>query len=241
MDVEVVIAVGGIGDDLARRDMLDSTRAGQLGQAVTYTTVPKLVFEYGVPAGEVRTLDRVGVSYDNGQFLGDRSSPVQLTAKVVGGGVVPSYPSPGVVHRTLLTREPPDTPGGPDDVRSLLGDEVYFETVRETLAAHRFGAIGTDAFIDTFATALGPEATARVRRAVDAVAMPKIDLEPSTGAAFAMTLSDPDGALVAPPRQRHVRQQRERLAAHGGNVGAFTLDSRKTQQVKPYGGHGLTV
>lgn len=78
----------------------------------------------GVSAGIVRTLDRVGVSYDNGQFLGDRSSPVQLTAKVVGGGVVPSYPSPGVVHRTLLTREPPDTPGGPDDVRSLLGDAV---------------------------------------------------------------------------------------------------------------------
>lgn len=31
--------------------LLDSTRAGQLGQAVTYTTVPKLVFEYGVLAG----------------------------------------------------------------------------------------------------------------------------------------------------------------------------------------------
>lgn len=31
--------------------LLDSTRAGQLGQAVVYTTVPKLVFEYGLPAG----------------------------------------------------------------------------------------------------------------------------------------------------------------------------------------------
>jgi hypothetical protein len=31
--------------------LLDSDRAGQLGQAVVYTTVPKLVFEYGVPAG----------------------------------------------------------------------------------------------------------------------------------------------------------------------------------------------
>ncbi|HVK66842.1 MAG TPA: M1 family aminopeptidase [Polyangium sp.] len=83
-------------------------------------------------------------------------------------------------------------------IRRLAGDVVYFETLRKILAAHRFGAIGTKAFVDVFAEALGPEATARVRRAIDARGMPRIELQAEPNAAFALVLDDPDGALVAP-------------------------------------------
>ncbi|MDI1430330.1 M1 family metallopeptidase [Polyangium sorediatum] len=83
-------------------------------------------------------------------------------------------------------------------IRGLAGDEVYFETLRKLLDAHRFGTIGTNAFVDAFAEALGPEATARVRRAIDARAMPRIELQAEANAAFTIGLDDPDGALVAP-------------------------------------------
>ncbi|MDC3958440.1 M1 family metallopeptidase [Polyangium jinanense] len=83
-------------------------------------------------------------------------------------------------------------------IRSVVGEAAYFETLRKILDAHRFGTIGTDAFINAFAEALGPEATARVRRALDATAMPRIELHAEPNAAFALVLDDPDGAVVAP-------------------------------------------
>ncbi|MDI1482559.1 M1 family aminopeptidase [Polyangium sp. y55x31] len=83
-------------------------------------------------------------------------------------------------------------------IRSVAGDAAYFETLRKILDTRGFGAIGTDAFVDAFSQALGPEATARVRRAIDAKAMPRIELQAEPNAAFALVLDDPDGALVAP-------------------------------------------
>ncbi|MDI1444270.1 M1 family aminopeptidase [Polyangium sp. 6x1] len=83
-------------------------------------------------------------------------------------------------------------------IRSLTGDAVYFEILRKVLSAHGFGAIGTDAFLDAFEHALGPEATARARRAIDAKKLPRIALQAEPNAAFALVLDDPDGALVAP-------------------------------------------
>jgi hypothetical protein len=79
-------------------------------------------------------------------------------------------------------------------IRRLLGDEVFFATLRNILDENRFGTIGTDAFIDAFAPALGPEATEKVRRAVDAKALPRI----YSTSPFSVTLEDPQGALVAP-------------------------------------------
>ncbi|MRG96082.1 M1 family metallopeptidase [Polyangium spumosum] len=83
-------------------------------------------------------------------------------------------------------------------IRSLLGDEAYFESVRGILKKHRFGAVGTDAFVGAFAEALGPEATTRVRRAIDAKVMPRIELRAAPDAAFEVVVEDPDVALVAP-------------------------------------------
>ncbi|HTN85488.1 MAG TPA: M1 family aminopeptidase [Sorangium sp.] len=83
-------------------------------------------------------------------------------------------------------------------IRSLLGEESFWGTLRGVLDDHRFGAIGTEEFIDAFARPLGPDAAARVRRAVRARALPHLDLGPSPSGGVLVTLRDPDGALVAP-------------------------------------------
>jgi len=82
-------------------------------------------------------------------------------------------------------------------IRSLTGDEAFFATLRGILERHRFGSIGTDAFLDAFGPALGPEALERARRAVDAKAMPTLALAPENDA-VRVRLTDPDTALVAP-------------------------------------------
>lgn len=79
-------------------------------------------------------------------------------------------------------------------IRSLTGDEAFFEALRSILAKRQFGDIGTEEFIDAFAPALGPETTAKVRRAVDAKKLPQI----YATAPLQVNLEDPEGALVAP-------------------------------------------
>ncbi|WP_437967145.1 M1 family aminopeptidase [Sorangium sp. So ce260] len=83
-------------------------------------------------------------------------------------------------------------------IRSLVGEASFWGTLRDVLDAHRFGAIGTDEFLDAFARPLGPDAAARARRAVRASALPRVELGPSPSGGVLATLRDPDGALVAP-------------------------------------------
>jgi hypothetical protein len=83
-------------------------------------------------------------------------------------------------------------------IRSLTGEDAFWGTLRRILEEHRFGTIGTDEFLDAFAPALGPEATARAKRAVDARALPSLSVEPSPTVGARVTLHDPEGALVAP-------------------------------------------
>lgn len=83
-------------------------------------------------------------------------------------------------------------------IRGLVGEETFWRTIRELLQEHSFGAIGTDEFVAAFAPALGPDATARTRRAIDAVAIPRLEATPTRDGGALMTWTDPDGALVAP-------------------------------------------
>ena len=53
-------------------------------------------------------VDRVGVTYDDGRFLGDPASPVQVRAGVVGGRPVPGTAIPPVVARIGVDRDPID-------------------------------------------------------------------------------------------------------------------------------------
>ena len=69
-------------------------------------------------AGLDLNVDRVGISYSNGQTLGDPSSPVRFTASVVGDRPVPTLPIPEVVGRIGIDREPVDVTDA-DDARWL--------------------------------------------------------------------------------------------------------------------------
>jgi hypothetical protein len=63
-------------------------------------------------------VDRVGITYSDGQSLGDPSSPVQLSASIVGDRPVPARTMPEVVARVGIDRDPVDVTD-PDDARWL--------------------------------------------------------------------------------------------------------------------------
>jgi hypothetical protein len=64
------------------------------------------------------TVDRVGITYSNGQTLGDASSPVQLSSSIVGGRPIPTRAMPEVVARVAVDLDPVDVTDA-DDARWL--------------------------------------------------------------------------------------------------------------------------
>jgi hypothetical protein len=83
-------------------------------------------------------------------------------------------------------------------IRSVVGEEKFWATLRGILEKHRFGTIGTDEFLDAFAPALGADLAARARRAVDAQALPTLTVTSSNSGGATVTLHDPEGAFLAP-------------------------------------------
>jgi hypothetical protein len=69
-------------------------------------------------AGLNLNVDRAGITYSNGQSLGDPSSPVQLAASVVRGQPLPARAMPEVVARVGLDLDPVDVTDA-DDARWL--------------------------------------------------------------------------------------------------------------------------
>jgi hypothetical protein len=63
-------------------------------------------------------VDRVGIAYSNGQSLGDPSSPVQVSASIVGDRPVPTRAVPEVVARVGVDLDPIDVTDA-DDARWL--------------------------------------------------------------------------------------------------------------------------
>jgi len=133
-----------------------------------------------------------------------------------------------------VERDPTNKGSGPypraawllTQIRSLIGEDVFWSTLRQVLREHRNGAIGTDAFVDAFAPSLGLDATERVRRAVDAKRLPRLRVAPtSSGKGAFLTLHDPDGALVAPFRLRWV--------AEDGTSREQVLELNKRVEVTP--------
>jgi hypothetical protein len=76
------------------------------------------LIDVGRPAGLNLTVDRVGITYDDGRSLGDPSSSVQLSSSIVGNRSVPLRTMPEVVARIGIDREPLDVTD-PDDARWL--------------------------------------------------------------------------------------------------------------------------
>jgi hypothetical protein len=76
------------------------------------------LIDLGCAAGFNLCVDRVGITYSNGQSLGDPSSAVQLSCSIVAGGLLPSAAIPEVVVRIGIDRDPTDVTDA-DDARWL--------------------------------------------------------------------------------------------------------------------------
>ena len=66
------------------------------------------LIDVGCSAGLNLLVDRVGITYSNGQSLGDPSSPVQLSSSVVGDRPLPTRAMPDVVARVGVDIDPVD-------------------------------------------------------------------------------------------------------------------------------------
>ncbi|WP_345770964.1 DUF2332 domain-containing protein [Geodermatophilus normandii] len=74
--------------------------------------------DVGCSAGLNLTVDRVGITYGDGRFLGDPSSPVQQSCTTVGDRPVPTRAVPEVVARVGVDVDPLDVTDA-DDARWL--------------------------------------------------------------------------------------------------------------------------
>ncbi|MDH6139429.1 MULTISPECIES: DUF2332 domain-containing protein [Kitasatospora] len=66
------------------------------------------LIDVGCSAGLNLNVDRVGITYSNGQSLGDSLSPVQLSCSLVGDRPVPTGAMPEVVARVGVDLDPVD-------------------------------------------------------------------------------------------------------------------------------------
>jgi hypothetical protein len=76
------------------------------------------LIDLGTSAGLNVHVDRLGITYSNGQSLGEPTSPVQLSSSIVGDRPVPTQAMPEVVARVGLDRDPLDVTDV-DDARWL--------------------------------------------------------------------------------------------------------------------------
>lgn len=76
------------------------------------------LIDVGRSAGLNLNVDRVGITYSNGQSLGNPSSPVQMTSSIVGDRPVPEHAMPEVVARIGVDLDPVDVTDA-DDIRWL--------------------------------------------------------------------------------------------------------------------------
>jgi hypothetical protein len=76
------------------------------------------LIDIGCSAGLNLSVDRVGITYSNGQVLGDSSSPVQLSSSIVGDRPIPTRAMPEVVARIGVDLDPVDVTDA-DDARWL--------------------------------------------------------------------------------------------------------------------------
>lgn len=83
-------------------------------------------------------------------------------------------------------------------MRSLLGDERFFATLRQILKDHAYGTITTAQFLDAFRPGLGDATIAKIEVALKAKALPKVEAEKAADGSVHVKLTDADQALVVP-------------------------------------------
>jgi hypothetical protein len=119
--------------------------------------------DVGCGAGLNLILDRVGITYDDGRVVGDPSSPVRLSATVVGESRPPGRDVPQVVARVGVDREPLDGTD-PDDARWLRACLPPDEPARAARLGGELALLASDppVLMRGDVVDLIPEAVARV-------------------------------------------------------------------------------
>jgi hypothetical protein len=147
-------------------------RAGETGRcAVLYPAIVEAarrvgatsvgLIDVGCSAGLNLNVDRVGITYSNGQTLGDPTSPVQLSCSVVGDRPIPTRAMPEVVARVGVDLDPVDVTDADDArwLRACLFPEQPAATLEAEIA---LSATAPPLLLRGDAVELLPDAFARV-------------------------------------------------------------------------------
>jgi hypothetical protein len=118
-----------LNDDVVAIATVRQTQTNETGRcAVLYPAIAEAarrvgatsigLVDVGCSAGLNLNVERVGVTYGDGTFLGDPASPLQLTCDVVGERAIPTLEMPSVVARVGVDLNPVDV-RDPADARWL--------------------------------------------------------------------------------------------------------------------------
>ena len=121
------------------------------------------LIDVGCSAGLNLQVDRVGITYSNGQSLGDPSSAVQLSTSIVGGRPLPTRAMPEVVARVGVDLDPVDVTDADDArwLRACLWPDQP-ERAARLEAAMALVATAPPLLLEGDAVEVLPEAIARV-------------------------------------------------------------------------------
>lgn len=121
------------------------------------------LIDVGCSAGLNLNVDRVGITYSNGQSLGDPSSPVQLSASIVGDRPVPARAMPEVVTRIGVDLHPVDVTDADEArwLRACLGPDQP-ERIARLDAEMALAATAPPLLLQGDAVEVMPDAVARV-------------------------------------------------------------------------------
>ncbi|TDE23875.1 DUF2332 domain-containing protein [Actinomadura sp. 6K520] len=150
------------------------TRTGETGRyAVLYPAITEAarrmganavgLIDVGCSAGLNLNVDRVGITYGDGRSLGDQSSPVRMSASMVGERPVPAGAMPEVVARVGVGLDPVDVTDA-DEARWLLAclPPDRPEQLARLEAEMALAASAPPALLQGDAVEVLPEAFARV-------------------------------------------------------------------------------
>ncbi len=83
-------------------------------------------------------------------------------------------------------------------IRSVVGEEKFWGTWRNLLQENRFGTLSTARFLAAIAPIIPADVFAKVKTAIDAQAIPLIEVAPLDSGGARLTLKDAQSALIVP-------------------------------------------